>query len=46
MRPIDPAAAAPREIGLFEQWMGITPEEWEALGAADDQTADEQSRLI
>jgi hypothetical protein len=30
------------EIGLFELWMGITPEEWDALGdlpSADDMPA-------
>jgi hypothetical protein len=25
-----------REIGLFELWMGMTPEEWESLAPADD----------
>lgn len=27
----------PRDIGLFEQWMGMTPEEWEALGRSRDE---------
>jgi hypothetical protein len=34
------------EPDLFEQWMGITQEEWEALGAADDDPAEDQPRLI
>jgi hypothetical protein len=32
----------PTEIGFFELWMGITPEEWDALGdlpSADDAPA-------
>ncbi len=26
-----------REITLFEQWMGMTPEECDAIGAPDDE---------
>ncbi|WP_187290531.1 hypothetical protein [Curtobacterium sp. B18] len=37
MRPVDPAGGEPREITLFEQWMGMTPDEWEALGAPDEE---------
>jgi hypothetical protein len=46
MRRLDPAAAEPRELGLFEQWMGLTVEEWEALGATDEEATEEQPRLI
>ena len=38
---------APRdERDLFEQWMGLTVEEWEALGATDEEATEEQPRLI
>jgi hypothetical protein len=33
MRPCDPDES--REVGLFEQWMELTPEEWETLGEPD-----------
>jgi hypothetical protein len=32
MRPPEPASAEPSEISLFELWMGMTQEAWEALG--------------
>jgi hypothetical protein len=35
-------ATRPREISLFEQWMGMTPEEWDALGDGDDAAPAEQ----
>ncbi len=45
MRRIDPTDDERRELTLFEQWMGMTPEEWEALGEVDD-AADEQPSLL
>lgn len=44
MQPTDPAGGELAEKSLFEQWMGMTPEEWDALG--DDEVADEQPKLI
>jgi hypothetical protein len=37
MRPLDHVGGEPREITLFEHWMGMTPEEWDALGAPDEE---------
>jgi hypothetical protein len=38
MRPLDHGGdEPPAEPSLFEQWMGMTPEEWEALGPTDDE---------
>ena len=45
MRPLDHVGGEPREITLFERWMGMTPEEWDALGDVED-AADEQPALF
>lgn len=37
MWPLDHVGGEPREITLFERWMGMTPEQWDALGAPDDE---------
>jgi hypothetical protein len=42
MRPADLASGEPRKPGLFEQWMGMTPEEWEALGEFDNSDDDQR----
>jgi hypothetical protein len=44
MRSVDPAPGEPREPSLFEQWTGMTPEEWEALGDVDN-VDDDQRRF-
>ena len=36
MRPADHTGGEPREPSLFEQWMGMTPEQWDALGETGD----------
>ena len=46
MRSVDSASGEPREPSLFEQWMGMTPEEWEALGDCADVAPDGQLSLI
>ena len=38
MRPTD--SDGPRDVGLFEMWMGLTPEEWDALPDSQDDGAD------
>jgi hypothetical protein len=46
MRAVDPASSEPREPSLFEQWMGMTLGEWEALGDSGDTAPDGQLPLI
>ncbi|WP_454883464.1 hypothetical protein [Sphingomonas oryzagri] len=41
MCPIEPEA--PRDLGLFELWMGLTPEEWDALSENRDDGADPEA---
>jgi len=36
--PLDYPTGEPSDFGLFEQWLGMTPEEWEVLGAQNDET--------
>lgn len=38
MRPSDPEE--PRDVSLFELWMGLTPEEWDALPESRDDGGD------
>ena len=35
-----PTYEEPRNVGLFELWMGLTPEEWDALPEGQDDRAD------
>jgi len=37
MLPLDYPKEEPRDFGLFEQWLGMTPEQWETLGASSDE---------
>jgi hypothetical protein len=41
-RPTDPE---PRLPTLFEDWMGMTAQEWDALGAVED-GPDDEPRLL
>lgn len=36
--PLDHPKAELRDVGPFEQWLGMTPEQWETLGASSDET--------
>jgi len=38
MRPSNPEE--PRDVSLFELWMGLTPEEWDALPESQDDGGD------
>ena len=42
MGPPDQTNGEPRKPDLFEQWMGMTPGEWEALGEFDDSDGDQR----
>lgn len=37
MRPAESADGEREEKSLFERWMGMTADEWDALGAPDEE---------
>ena len=42
-RPLDQSEADFQEKSLFEQWMGMPLEDWDALGDEDDVAAEQPS---